>query len=363
MTGTSDSGSSSRRVGNVVVIGTELAAARASERQHQSERPPPSPLFGFAYDGTRGESDLLHLREVPGDVVIDDLVRRFASSTRADRELLRSSLTMDDFYTLLCYARRAAVRTLASAQQDAARRAVTALAMVDPTRIDYRDLLEPAELLSYALYRTSERGTTTFEEAATLADGLTAQLLIYRSLNPVFDLRPVGYREFVIGGSVGLIEDEGFRYEPATDLVVLTEGLADGLRVEPWTFGRPIIGTDPSRFWYWQQAAAPAKTAIGKVEACVSLRGYVNGEEQHLQAIYVFVVQAEDAAAASNISSLTSPGLGTRFAAVGVASGALCAVAVATSISSNLAAPRDTDASLLRLRPVFLDVLTAASTA
>jgi hypothetical protein len=81
---------------------------------------------------------------------------------------------MRDFYTVLSYARRAAVRALRSNDAEVARRGVAALSVIDENRIDWRDLAWQAGILSYALHRISGPVTDAFETAASLADGDTA---------------------------------------------------------------------------------------------------------------------------------------------------------------------------------------------
>jgi hypothetical protein len=132
--------STGRQGSEAVVIGVQMAAARAAEAHHQAEPHPRSPLAGVAYDPAARELNLLHLAPTPKDELIDEFVDRFAASGGEERALQRSSLTMGDFYTVLNYARRAAVRALRSNDGELARRGITALSVIDENRIDWRDL-------------------------------------------------------------------------------------------------------------------------------------------------------------------------------------------------------------------------------
>jgi hypothetical protein len=130
-----------------------------------------------AYDPAAGELNVLHLAPTRKDELIDEFVDHFAASGSEERDLQRSSLTMDDFYTVLTYARRAAVRALRSNDGELARRGVTALSVIDENRIDWRDLTWQAALLSYAIHRVSGNVTEAFDTAASLANGETSQAL------------------------------------------------------------------------------------------------------------------------------------------------------------------------------------------
>src|SRR5262249_18233339 len=84
-----------------VVLGAELAKATAAEARHREAALGPSPLGGVEYDASRGEVSLFRFVESPTDEIIlrfIDECRRLGSNERAE---VRSSLTMEDFYTLL----------------------------------------------------------------------------------------------------------------------------------------------------------------------------------------------------------------------------------------------------------------------
>jgi hypothetical protein len=57
-----------------VVIGGQMAAARAAEARHQAEPHGPSPLAGVAYEPAAGELSLLHFARTPKDELIDGFV-------------------------------------------------------------------------------------------------------------------------------------------------------------------------------------------------------------------------------------------------------------------------------------------------
>jgi len=162
-----------------------MAAAQAAETRHQAVARGPSPLAGVAY---QRNLSLLRFTAAPADEIIDGFVDRFAASGQEDRARQRSALTTDDFYTLLTYARRAVVRALRSRDDGVARRGLVALAAVDSSRVDWRDLAWQAGLLSYAIGTISGNVSGLFRSAGSLGEGETATLLTRMAREPAASL-------------------------------------------------------------------------------------------------------------------------------------------------------------------------------
>src|SRR5215472_8431083 len=83
-----------------VVLGAELAKARAAEARHREVAPGTSPLAAVEYDASWGEVSLFRFVESPRDETIRRFVDRCRGLGPNKRAEVRSSLTMDDFYTL-----------------------------------------------------------------------------------------------------------------------------------------------------------------------------------------------------------------------------------------------------------------------
>src|SRR5262249_6218694 len=95
-----------------VLLGAELANAKAVEARHREATPAPSPLVGVRYDLAPGEGDLFRFVESSRDEVILRFIHYCRGLDPGERAQVRSSLRMDDFYTLLTFARRGALRAL-----------------------------------------------------------------------------------------------------------------------------------------------------------------------------------------------------------------------------------------------------------
>jgi hypothetical protein len=320
----------------------------------------PSPLAGVAYE--RGLS-LLHFREVGTDAVIDEFASRFAAGGADDRARLRSAMTEADCDLVLTYAWRASARSLRHGDGTAAARAAAALGAVDATRIDARDLIWQAALLSYAIVRTSGDAAATFRAAAALADGQTAELLGYRADKPVTSLREWGYREILTPEGSGLISCDYEPYAPRTDLVALAQAVAVLLADGTWRLGDPTTGARLQAVWLRAGDADQVRDVLRSITGCVNLDGILadlTAPGARAQRMLVFLAETEDQAAAGVIAA--AAGGGDSVAIVGVASGLLCAVLIARSVVEDVPSA-ETQASLERFRTALTGALAAAGTA
>jgi hypothetical protein len=333
-----------------------MAAARVAEAAHQAEPHEASPLAGAVYEGELG---LLRFSEAPADQVIDEFADRFAASGSAGRERLREALTMDDLYTLLRYARRAALRTIRDRDGTAASRGLAALAAVDCRRVDGRDLVWQAAVLSYAIGRISGDVSAAFEAAASLAEGETTALLSDRARKPVASLREWRLREVSTAAGIGLVTDHGGPYRPGSDLLAIADRVAADMEGGDWQLGEPAVGGQVQAVWLRAGQAAEVEEAIGLVSGCVSIQGTLASQVSlgflapHM---LVYIAETQSPQAADTIARAAGPGPGGSFAAIGTAADTLCAVIMARSVVQGT--PNvETQASLERFRPVLADAL------
>jgi hypothetical protein len=346
--------------GEPLALGAQMAAALAAEARHQAEAPDRSPLAGIGYDPTRGELNLLDFAEVSQDDAIDGFVDTFAAADPDERMQLRSSLTMDDFYTVLVYARRAAVRAMRSADSRLALRAVIALAVIDLDRIDWRDLAWQVGILRYAFGRIGADTAEAFEQATALAAGQTARFLGSVERRSAASLSDWGYREIQTDAGAGFIEDDGRPYQPRSDLVGRARAVAAVLNDGTWRLGEPAVGSDLPAVWLRAGLADDLEPATRSITGCVKLQGSLIDQTSPgapAQYMLVFLAETSHPRAATIIASAAGPSSGSSFAALGIAAGPLCAVVIARSVVRGTPSV-ETRVSLQRFRQALVKALT-----
>ncbi len=289
---------------------------------------------------------------------------------------------MDDLYTVLRYARRAAVRALRAGDEDdqsggqrghgghggqqIAARAVNALAAIDTDRVDARDLIWQAGLLAYAVRRTGGDVVAVFEAAAARADSQTAGHLREIGGRPPGELREWGFREVKTAGGIGLAQDDGGRYQARDDLIDIAERIAAQIAADgTWQLSEPAVGAQPQPVWLrvdrYPEPDPELDQARAEITGCVLVRGGMEsaGSVMQAQHLMMFVAQTRTARAAEIIARAAGPGSGTWFAGFGVAAGQLFAMLIARSVVTEVP-PAETQQSLERFRPVLAESLADA---
>jgi hypothetical protein len=356
--------------GQPLILGAQLAAARAAEARHQAARADsqePSPLAGISYDLPPAELGLLHFRPASADELIDEFADRYASGTDDQRAEYRSALTMDDLYTVLHYARRAVVRALRAADPQLAARAVNALAAVDTDRVDPRDLIWQAGLLAYAVRRVGGATIEIFEAAAARADRQTAGYLREVGQRPPGGLRQWGFKEVQTPDGIGLAQDDGGRYQARDDLLAIAERIAAQIAADgTWQLSEPAVGAQLQPVWLradkYPEPDPELDQARTEITGCVLVRGGVesDGSAMEAQNLMMYLAKTSTARAAETIARAAGPGSGTWFAGFGVAAGQLFAMLIARSVIAEVPSA-EIQQSLERFRPVLAQALAGAA--
>jgi hypothetical protein len=132
-----------------IEIGTQMAQAIAAQRRHEEAHVDPnSPLADLSYSSI--ESRLWRWVDSSIDGRIESVVTDFAVLGEAERNSVRSGLSMDDFYTLLTFVRRRALAVLRGSEAKQIEPAFVSLAMIELERVDWRDLIMANSLVCYA---------------------------------------------------------------------------------------------------------------------------------------------------------------------------------------------------------------------
>lgn len=135
-----------------IVLGAQTASAAKVEANHRALNPDTvSPLGGVSYDDVQTIQLWRDLPETSTDRAVRKLAVSFGAATPTERLEITESLTSDDFYVLFQYAKLSAARMLRFGDIKLATDALVALAMIDRSRIDWRDISWSAAHVRMAL--------------------------------------------------------------------------------------------------------------------------------------------------------------------------------------------------------------------
>ena len=350
-----------RKSQKTVVIGKQLADAMAAQGRHsEAMGDQRSPLASLSY--STKESRLWRWTDSPVDYGIQAVVADFAELDEAvERNSLRDSLTLDDFYTLLTFARRCALASLRCGDAGRIETAFTGLAMIELKRIDWRDLLTASALVRYAGQSLGLPVASLLSRAAQMAEPQTAKALLGNRESRIDLAKSCGYREVSTAEGAALFETGYDHFAPKADLIRLAFESALALDVEGYEISSVEVARDLPLIWLSANEDSPIAKIVQEFSGCVSIGGLPRADpapNASGQSLLVFVAEAtseENARAVAAAAEASSSPLRTQL---GLASGQLCAVIIQWSWMADTP-PLEDIRSLKRLRPVFERLLAS----
>ena len=197
-----------------LVLGVELAHAEAVEAQRLARgTSAPSPMPKEQY--VRRHHNHADPQPIALDHAIRELVTRYGASDADTRTAMRDSITIDEIYTLVAYAKRAAVFGMRDRDPSWIESGLTAVAMLEGARMDMRDVPMTLAYLHHASVRAGADTARLFAQAAELADAeVAAQLRAFPGRNDTNLAKHWGASEI----QTGFIGHGGARWAPTRDL-------------------------------------------------------------------------------------------------------------------------------------------------
>jgi hypothetical protein len=345
------------------VLGQQLADAHANEKARLAAgNAGPSPMPASEYDEERGEYALTSVTELPLDKALQGVVRAFESADAGTRATMQGSISLEEQYTLIQFAKRSAVLAVRTGSVARCGDGLLALAMIDETRIDPRDASWAAGLLGHAVASTSTDAANLVSRAAGMARPGMATILAEAATGS--SLADWGYREIRTGdGVVGFIASEFARYEPTLDLASVALRLAANLQRGRY-LAEPKLAAKIPEVWFEPSHRESAQQLLRLAKAGVAIRGRlrkIHVDDPASQQYSQWVVEMPTADNADTLVRYVGPNgqLGDRFV-IGVAAGRLFSLLVAGSCRQGVAPfeSRDSLGVLARETAALLQTLS-----
>jgi len=343
---------------DAVVIGTQMAQASAAQRRHEEMHGVlDSPLPDLRYSSI--ENRLWRWVDSPVDGLIEPVVTDFAALGEAERSSVRDSLSMDDFHTLLTFARRRALAVLRGSEARQIQPAFVSLAMIDVERVDWRDLLMTESLLCYAGERIGAPVADLVSRTIQLAEPKTAEALMRQRTTRIDLAESCGYREVQTSEGVALFDSGYEHFSPQADLesIAFDSALAlenNGYEVETIS----LAGNLPLTWLDGREGSAIAKMARS-LSGCVAIHGVPRDDpapSSSGQMLLVFLGEAASETDARELAAAAENASSPRRTELGLASRRIFAVIIQSSWMADTP-PMEDAQSLERLRHVFKRIL------
>ena len=342
-----------------LAIGTLLVVSGREPQQKGDSKK--SPMPAVSYDHWRGEDSLINPTKNSADSELSGLAERFAKSDKRARANMRSSLSPDEFYTLLNFSDRSAVFAIREKNVNWVRNGLSAVAMTEAKRIDFRDVLMTLSLLYHSANRIGANANQLFQEAARLSEPNIAELLTGFINRPAEekDLQTSwGRDEVETEGGVGFI-GRGFKdYHPSYDLKKIAIDIADVVAKDKYLPSVEVAADLPA-VWLESPENPSLKSVLKKVRAGASVHGELRPNEHPTyksQILMIFLVEMEDSAAARELLEMSKRERPTRYSMVGVSEGKLFCLVIGKSFVQGVES-FETPQSLQRFSTLITEVL------
>lgn len=295
-----------------VILGRELAAAHQAEAErlarNESGVSPLGPLD--RYDEPNNGLHLYDPVRVPLDERLTELCRQYKDHPPKSRKATRQSLSMDDFYTLFTFARRAAVFAWRAGDLELLNDGLTAISMLELARVDWRDALGPPFVIYAICHQLELDPTNAFENAASLAEPRVAELLLSFGTRPAEHqtLGAAGYAKVDTPRGPGLISKSISPYNPTLPLDHVALQLAQLLRDNGYT-AHAEIATELPDVWLSKVDDRSLSEALRRVVAGASVHATpfpTACPDYASQGIMVFLVESTDLESAQTLGVLAN---------------------------------------------------------
>jgi hypothetical protein len=347
------------------VIGQQLADARRAEQERLARGASgPSPLPAhLRYDAWQGDFDLSNPAPSPLDAELSALCQRFAASDDLARSRIRDSASMQDFYTLLSFSKRSAVFAVRDHRRERVIEGLTAVAMIDKSRIDFRDGLQALGLLQYAASAVGEPVEDSFRKASSLAEPQMRELILGFLTRPEDrrDLKSWGYAEVETKAGPGFIGWDFQPYRPTYPLDQVGLALADLLQRDKYGASRVALASKLWPTWLASVDDNVLKQTLASIRGVVTINATLRPQESpdyKSQTMVIFLAELPDEPAARSLFRLAQEKQtrSNNFAMLAVQESRLFCLVIAQSFVGGTAS-FETQASVQRFSAPIADVL------
>lgn len=295
-----------------VVIGTQIAEADARERLHRQQFAHlPSPLPPRKYHPEDGEMTLIDPQVLDLDRELQSICSRVVGFSADERGEFRNGATIEDFYTLLNFARRSSVFALREHDEQWVQAALTAGAMIDAARVDERDLPLTLSLIHHAADRLELRTLELFDRAAALAEPRTSEIIRSFVRQPPVDKNiqlSWGYQEIEGHARTGFAQRGFDAYEPTRDLLSVALAIRGAIARDRYQ-GDVTLATQLPSVWFPKAVRQEAESILARSVAAASVNGALHPhahERADAQSLLIFIVETRSEQDAASLDALAA---------------------------------------------------------
>ena len=283
------------------ILGQEMAdATEMEEKRIEAGNLPPSPLPDFDYSKWADEQSLIDPVENELDLKILQLCTEFKTNNDDKREEARNSLSQDNIYTLLEFAKRATIFGIRKKDQSYINNGLIAIAMIDAKRCDYRDLLVTLSFLNYGLQKLNLAQNSIIQETVKLSDGKTKKLIeeFFQSNEKSRRIEEMaGYTAIETGKGISFIETSYKKYNPKYNLAKILFEISDYVYSDKYLKGQVAIGEEIPLVWLSAENDNKIEKALTKTTGTAKLSTDLRKDfspNSDMQMLLIYLIEFND---------------------------------------------------------------------
>jgi hypothetical protein len=316
-----------------VVLGEPHArGAPVSKARKSTGNGGPSRLAGREYDAAHGQLNLHDPAPSPLDAEIRRLLERLLEASAGTRAAFGKSLSVEDQSTFVTFAQRAAVFAMRDRSLPWARLGVTALAVLDPARVDPRDV---AMVWGYLHHAAGKGADQLFRDVAARGGRSASLVADFAAKTPAHkDLKSASMAvEVETPNGRGFIGWDDKPYQPSRDLKPLVLRIAALLAADEYPGASLSVADQLPDVWLGGDSRSirmvPDLKAVGHISARMRAE---KESPRRVQTLMIWLAEAPGPDAARTLADRARQANSPREARLVVSEGNLFCLLVARSM-------------------------------
>lgn len=285
----------------VTVLGLEMAKADEKEKQRiETGNYNSSPLPDYDYRKWKNEQSLINPVENELDLIITNLCIEFANDNESNRSEIRKSLSQNNIYTLLEFAKRATIFAIRKNEEKYIYKGFVAISMIESERCDFRDVLVTLSFLNHATQKLDLNIKEVFDNTIQFSEQSTGNLVKgfnERSEKAKSTQTMGGYVEIDTPYGIGFVNTYYKKYNPKKNLVKILFEISIYLAKDKYENGEITVGSDIDAIWLGARNDKNIEVLSAKATGCAFIRSILKEEldvKSSEQYLYVYLTEFSD---------------------------------------------------------------------
>jgi hypothetical protein len=283
-----------------IILGQEYANAQKVDKDWEKQPNRGASLMPQEdYASIKHGYSLIDPAVTPLDTALLEICKKFSSATQDERSKTINTISMNEFYTLLNFSKRAAVFGIREGSAAWVKAGLAACAMIDITRIDFRDIYLSLGLIGHAMKKLYLNADEVFSQTAELALPDVAEIMLrFAQDSDEHTLYIWGYDEIETEHGIGLIGSHAQAYAPTHDLKQISLALFGLIDEDEEYTAQGITVSDFPKVWLRTEENEPRLDELERaMQGCILVDGKLAPEKHPKnrdQTLYIFLLEMEN---------------------------------------------------------------------